>query len=130
MLNLAWNYPGIHSDSLSFGRLIRWFSLHRVLHVWLSAVGLKYQILRDIFKLDIVENDMYHRIDQYDLHSEIHYLNEWLLQHIKLDKWDGKDSEKFKWFKDKYGKEDNPNQQFGFGSIDYRPQVGFRFDAS
>ena len=72
---------------------------------------------------------MYHRIDQIDLHSEIHYLNEWLLQHIKLDKWDGKDSEKFKWFKDKYGKEDNPDQQFGFGSIDYRPQVGFRFDA-
>jgi len=44
-----------------------------------------------------------------------------------LDKWDGKDSEKFKWFKDKYGHHDNPDQQFGFGSIDYRPQVGFRF---
>ena len=44
-----------------------------------------------------------------------------------MDKWDGKDSEKFKWFKEKYGHHDNPDQQFGFGSIDYRPQVGFRF---
>ena len=69
---------------------------------------------------------MYHRVDQYDLLHEIVPLS--FLQHIKLEKWDGKDSEKFKWFKEKYGQPNNPDQQFGFGSIDYRPQFGFQFD--